>query len=289
MERTTPLSSGTFAKGKIPHVPRPSRRAAGAQLWLLTIDGERINARHQLAADGSRGVAIVVVHGFNGGLAKPAVRAVASGLGRHAGVLLLDLRGHGRSSGRSTLGDREIHDVEAAVAAARRLGYRQVVTCGWSMGASVVLRHAALAGGVDAVVAVSGPSAWYVTDTRPMRRVMWLVRTTAGRAVCRGLYGLRLGPVWTEPPESPLEVVGRVAPTPLLIVHGDRDHYFGVEHARALAAAAGEPTELWIVRGMGHAEAGASPELLDRIGGHVRTVLSRSDEPDLRAGERTTG
>jgi len=39
----------------------------------------------------------------------------------------------------------------------RDLGYEQVVTVGFSMGASIVLRHAGLIGGVDAAVSVSGP------------------------------------------------------------------------------------------------------------------------------------
>ena len=53
---------------------------------------------------------------------------------------------------------------------------------------------------------------------------------------------------------------------PLLVVHGDADHYFPVEHAEQLFAAANEPKELWIEPGFGHAEAAVTPDLLDRIG-----------------------
>ena len=45
-----------------------------------------------------------------------------------------------------------------------------------------------------------------------------------------------------------------IAPTPLLIVHGDRDGYFPVDHPRMLADAAGGHAELWLEPGMGHAE-----------------------------------
>lgn len=42
-------------------------------------------------------------------------------------------------------------------------------------------------------------------------------------------------------PARPLAVViGRISPIPLLIVHGDQDHYFPVEHPHALYAAARE-------------------------------------------------
>ena len=248
---------------------------------MATSDGEQLAAVHVPrpaqpgVSEGSRDVAIVVAHGFTGSMERPAVQSVARGLSPYAGLLLFDFRGHGASSGLSTMGDVEVLDVNAAVAAARDLGYRDVVTCGWSMGSSVVLRQAGLYGGVDAVIAISGPSRWYVRDSIPMRKLMWLVETKPGRAVARRAYNLRLGDAWTEDPESPLEVVGKIAPTPLLVVHGRDDRYFGVDHAQALYAGAGTPSELWLVDGFGHAEAGATPELLDRIGAHVDVMLGR--------------
>jgi fermentation-respiration switch protein FrsA (DUF1100 family) len=77
---------------------------------------------------------------------------------------------------------------------------------------------------------------------------------------------LRLGEPWGTPPPSPLEVVHLIAPTPLLLVHGDRDHYFPLEHARTLAQAAGPAAASWVVPGFGHAESGATAPLVERIG-----------------------
>ena len=65
-------------------------------------------------------------------------------------------------------------------------------------------------------------------------------------------------------PEAPHEVVGSIAPTPLLIVHGDADHYFPMRHVDLLAAAA-QAAQLWVEEGMGHAETATSPDLVDRI------------------------
>lgn len=255
-------------------------------LTLTTVDGERLSAMHlpraadapDAAADGlADGLAVVLAHGFTGSIRRPAVLAAAERLSRHAAVLAFDFRGHGRSTGLSTLGDREVLDVDAAVAAARSQGHRKVVTCGFSMGASVVLRHAALHGGVDAVVAVSGVSRWYYKDTPPMRRLHWLVERRLGRLVARRFFGTRISPVgWDPVPEAPLEVIGRISPVPLLIVHGDRDPYFPVDHAEALAAAAGQPVELWVVPGFGHAEAAITPELLDRIGLALPDLVGRA-------------
>ncbi|MGB9378502.1 MAG: alpha/beta fold hydrolase [Mycobacteriales bacterium] len=252
---------------------RTGAPAAGAEtISLMTSDGVRLHALHAAAGPGAAGdLAIVFGHGFTGSTRKPAVRRVISALRGHGAVVAVDFRGHGRSGGLSTLGGTEILDIEAAVRWARAAGYLRVATVGASMGGSIVVRHAALYGGIDAVVCVSAPSRWYVRDTVPMRRVHWLVEQRLGRLVSRALLRIRLARRWDEVPESPMEVVGRIAPTPLLIVHGDHDAYFTAEHPAALADAAGEPAELWMIEGFGHAEAAMSVELADRIGRWVAT------------------
>lgn len=217
-------------------------------------------------------------HGFTVSSRTPSVRRVAARLARHGGVLAVDFRGHGRSGGRTSVGDLEVLDVDAVVALARRLGYRRVATVGFSMGGAVVVRHAAGAPTgagvapvqpVDAVVSVSAPSRWYIRDTVPMRRVHWLLESRSGRLVAAAVLRTRIGRQWVDVPESPVEVAGRIAPTPLLVVHGDSDGFFGVGHGRALAAAAGDGAELWEVPGFGHAEGAVTPGLVDRIAGWV--------------------
>jgi pimeloyl-ACP methyl ester carboxylesterase len=215
------------------------------------------------------GTAIVVAHGFTGSVDRPAVRRAAVVFAQRAAVITFSFRGHGRSGGRSTVGDREVLDLVAAVEWARSLGHDRVVTLGFSMGGSVVLRHAALHRGpsearTDAVAAVSAPARWYYRGTAPMRRMHWVVTHFTGRLV--GRYGLRTrihGRDWDPVPLSPVESVPLIAPTPLLVVHGDRDSYFPLDHPRMLAAAG--PAELWVEPGMGHAENAADEELLGRL------------------------
>ncbi|MEV1064715.1 alpha/beta fold hydrolase [Streptomyces sp. NPDC050263] len=212
--------------------------------------------------------AFVMAHGFTGDVDRPQVRRVAAALARHGAVVTFSFRGHGRSGGHSTVGDREVLDLAAAVEWARSLGHARVATVGFSMGGSVVLRHAALhPGTVDAVVSVSAPARWYYRGTPPMRRVHWLITRPEGRLV--GRYGFRTrihGRDWDPVPLSPVEAVPRIAPTPLLIVHGDRDGYFPLDHPRTLAEAAAGHAELWVEPGMGHAEHAADDGLLARIG-----------------------
>ncbi|MDQ0991679.1 pimeloyl-ACP methyl ester carboxylesterase [Streptomyces sp. V3I7] len=245
--------------------------------FLRTADGVAIDAVYEpvpASYGGSPPPAeapvFVIAHGFTGDADRPHVRRAARVLARYGAVVTFSFRGHGASGGRSTVGDREVLDLAAAVAWARELGHARVVTVGFSMGGSVVLRHAALhrgPGGVDAVVSVSAPARWYYRGTAPMRRLHWLITRPEGRLV--GRYGLRTRihhRDWDPVPLSPVEAVPAIAPTPLLVVHGDQDAYFPLDHPRTLAAAAGEHGELWVEHGMGHAEHAADDALLARIG-----------------------
>lgn len=224
-----------------------------------------------------------MAHGFTGSAANPHVRAICAHLDESGlGVLAPDLRGHGRSGGVSTVGADEIHDIAAAVAWLRRAGYRHVAVLGWSMGGSTVLRYAGLGGDADAVVSVSSPGHWYERGTRTMRVVNWVCETHTGRILCRLARGTRLAPSgWVHLPESPLELVAHIAPTPLLIVHGDADHYFPRRHVDVLAAAAPQAT-VWIEEGMGHAETATTPELTARVAAWLRKAVEPSSAPRAR-------
>lgn len=253
---------------------RPVLPPGTRPLAVDTEDGVRLTGLHLPAArprplrPGERGLTFVVAHGFTGGAHRRCSLRVAGWLRPFGDVRALDFRGHGGSGGGTTVGgDGELRDLDAAVRAAREDGADAVVTVGFSMGGGVALRQAALGRHrPDAVVSVSAVARWYVRETRPMRRVHRLLETATGRLVGTRLLGLRLGEPWDEVPVSPLEAVAAVAPTPLLLVHGDRDEYFPVEHFRALARAAGPAAATLVVPGFGHAENGITAPLVERIG-----------------------
>lgn len=237
---------------------------------LTTSDGVPIHAEYWPAP----GLAYVVGHGFTGSTRIPRVRRICRQLAETgAAVLALDFRGHGRSGGRSTVGELEVHDLAAAVTFLRGKGHEPVAVLGWSMGGSAALRYAGLGGDVDAVASISSPGHWWERGTTSMRLLHWAVETRPGRLATRLMTRTRLGPSgWHPLPESPVEVVAAIAPRPLLIVHGDADRYFPVHHGRALAAAA-EGCEFWLESGMGHAESATTPQLVARIDEWVRKVL----------------
>ena len=250
---------------------------------LITGDGERIFATHwpALGAPAGRagsegGLCFVFVHGFTQHHRTVKAATIIAGLREAGGVIGIDMRGHGRSSGVSVLAKDEIHDVDAAVAWARRLGYASVVPVGFSLGGAVVIRQASEGREpVEATVAVSAPAFWGYRGTPIMRWVHQGYVTRLGRALIRTGRRTRVATpaAWPEPwPATPAEAAATIR-TPLLVVHGDRDHYFPLEHPKLIAheaQAAGTEVELWIEPGMAHAESATTPELVARIVGWVR-------------------
>jgi pimeloyl-ACP methyl ester carboxylesterase len=115
------------------------------------------------------------------------------------------------------------------------------------------------------VAAVSAPARWYYQGTVPMRRLHWVVMKPLGRVVGRIGLKTRIDPnEWTDVPLPPVAAAERLT-VPLLVVHGDADPYFPLDHPRSLREAA-PGGELWIEPGFGHAENAAPEALLERVG-----------------------
>ena len=117
----------------------------------------------------------------------------------------------------------------------------------------------------------------------------FLVGSRVGRWFVRERMGVRLDlSTWPEEnapdrfdvqPLDPVQCVRAIAPIPSLLVHGERDDYFPVEHGQRLFDSASEVAEhrttLWVKRGMGHAEAATTPELVAEIAQWIRQEAAR--------------
>ena len=62
-----------------------------------------------------------------------------------------------------------------------------------------------------------------------------------------------------------MDVIGQIAPAPVVVVHGEDDQLFAPDHARALYEAANEPRHLLLGSRFGHAETGLTPRFAQRL------------------------
>ena len=243
----------------------------GEELTAETDDG--VGLAVVTYGDAAADTALVFAHGFSMSSADRRLSAVAQAVARPGRrVYSFDFRGHGRSGGSSTLGDREVLDLDAVIRVARGRGHARVVVVGASMGGFVALRHAGLVGGEDAVVTVSAPATWGVARRLRARALVKAVNSGFGRRVLSA-RGTRVHhPLPDEPPRSPSELAADIR-MPVAVVHGDHDPYVPVGDALQLYDALGGPKWLTVLSGFGHAEAAYSPAFATVLDGLVETVL----------------
>ncbi len=195
----------------------------------------------------SNGAAVVLVHGFGDNREELAFEAQALAA-KGFGVLLIDLRAHGRSEGeRTTYGDLERGDVRAAMTVLG-LPPGRIGLLGFSMGSTAVARAAALKPHPGAVMLAGATTSATAFCADEAKGWGWF-----DGPICLGVMrhdGLDV---------EGLSVVSRVRElegTPLLIVHGELDPLVPVLRARQLFDAAGEPKRLLVIDGGVHGHYG---------------------------------
>jgi pimeloyl-ACP methyl ester carboxylesterase len=250
----------------------PRYRAPALPLRLRSADRTRLAA---VWVPGPRDAiaSVVVAHGFSNSSRSLEVHAAVGQLATWAHVVAFDLRGHGRSAGRSTMGVAEPADVAAAVVAARALApARPVVALGVSLGGAAALLAAGTGTGVAGVVSVSAPAWRDLTSPAGVRLAAWS-SSRRGRAALLALSGTRIDPAAGEPGDL-RSAVAAISPGFVVIAHDPHEGVFGPEHAEALFAWAGEPKALWWVPGGGHGRSMLTPALLERVRLEVRERLA---------------
>ena len=239
-------------------------------LRVPTEDGVELAAR----VDGpdAASVALIMAHGFSmtsNDRRLVAVATLLSEAGR--AVYTFDFRGHGHSGGTSTLGDLEILDVDAVVRLARARGHERVVVVGASMGGFVALRHAALIGGVDAVVAISTPAVWGMSSRLRGRALVAAVHNRVGRRVLSA-RGTRVDHPVRGAPTSPADLAPQIT-IPVALVHGDRDPYVPSDDAVLLHDRLGGYRRLVLLPGFGHAETAYNQDFVPLLDSLVDDLL----------------
>lgn len=242
------------------------------RLALLTADGVAL-AGASLQGPADAVATVVVVHGFTHSSRTPRIHDFARLLAHSLHVVVPDLRGHGDSQGRCTLGDREPLDVAAAVdwARATRPGL-PVVTVGISLGAAAALLHAGSHRGVAGVVAVSSPAWWGAWDTPSTKRVQAYATTKTGRIVAARVLRTRIADHCPGVPDASA-LAAAIAPAFTIVVADPADHYFSEEHPRAIFEWANEPKDMWLMPGTGHGTDLLTPVFADRLVGSLQARL----------------
>ncbi len=173
-------------------------------------------------------------------------------------VFLVDYRGYGRSEGKATMAG--VHtDALAAIDALFRMDEvdkDRVVVLGQSLGGAIAIYAVANSPHKARIKALVVDSAFSGYREIAREKVAQVSLFKPFRSPLACLVTDRYSPrLW----------IGRVAPVPVLVIHGDADRVVPPAHGERLYALAGEPKALWIVPGAGHIQAFASPDVRARL------------------------
>ncbi|HEX9037718.1 MAG TPA: alpha/beta fold hydrolase [Ktedonobacterales bacterium] len=220
---------------------------------------------------------ILGLTGYRG--AKSDLIGIGSALWRAGfNVLLFDYHGHGRGSAAPvTLGRRELRDAHAALDyVLRRLPGAHIGVVGYSMGAAVAILAAADRPEIRVVVADSPFATHADVISHAISRTLHMPGSpflTATDYFLERRAGYRSSDV------VPLHVVERIAPRPLLLIHGTADSTIPYSHTQRIYDAAGAPKELWLASGAEHCGAYFldRPAYCQRVIGFLANALEREE------------
>ncbi len=218
---------------------------------------------------------VIVLHGHGGCLDGDLHRAPAF---HEAGfnVFLFDFRAHGESEGRvASFGYLERRDVEGAVRWAGERSAGRIGLLGFSYGGIASMLGAPLCPEVSAVASDGGPVRMRTAIAArgiEWHFPRWFARSMAWLIIA--ITCIRLGVNLFR--YEAVRWVGRIAPRPILFIHGEDDSYCA--DFDDLWEAASEPKEAWRLPGVGHTKASeVFPEEFDRrVVGFFRRTLCGS-------------
>jgi pimeloyl-ACP methyl ester carboxylesterase len=256
----------SWLEGRVPvSVPADAHTLGLQTVEFSASNGATIRGWYIPSLNGS-GVILCHGSGSNRTSMLPHARALAQ---RGLGVLMIDWPGQGESDGVMRMGEPERQALHAAIDFMSRRGDvepERIGALGFSLGSYIVAQISALDGRVASVVlegafgdAKEQTGAQFANGGRLSSWAASLADRHAGFAseVLR-----------------PIDLVGRIAPRPLLVVAGDRDQDVPLELSRRVVTAAGPPALLWIIRGAGHGNyAERDPTYLSRLADHFVSTL----------------
>ena len=168
-------------------------------------------------------------------------------------LLVFDYRGYGQSAGRPNRAG-VFEDSCAALAylrSRRDIDPTRLLVLGQSLGGAqaMVVVGSGERQGVRAVVA---EASFYSYRS--------IVRDSIGRMPLLSFFKAPLSQILLNDDLSPADYVGKIAPIPLLLIHGTEDEVIPFHHSERLLARAGEPKTLWRIEGGNHTAAFISPD-----------------------------
>lgn len=100
---------------------------------------------------------VILAHGWFMTKNSNAFTQMANDFSKYYDVIVLDFRGHGKSSGKYTFGSKEVEDIKPIINYAKQ-NYKKVYLIGFSLGSLISVDYCSKNNNVDKLILVSAPT-----------------------------------------------------------------------------------------------------------------------------------
>jgi uncharacterized protein len=211
---------------------------------FTTADGVRISAWYLPPAPGNPWT-LLLAHGYasNRRMLLPEANLLAP---HGYGLLMIDFRAHGLSGdANSTIGDHERRDLTAALDYLQaQPETKKIGGIGFSMGSAALTMAAADDTRLEAVILEDGYAGY-------RDEIFYRARVFGPLSQLPALLAVRRMGVDIDE-MRPADALCRISPRPVLLVYGEHDLDVPLGTPQQMLDAACQPSELWIVPGIGH-------------------------------------
>ncbi len=183
-------------------------------------------------------------------------------------VFLFDYRGYGQSSGETgiTGSHQDINSALQWLLNKPGIDPKRIVVLGQSLGGALGSYALAQSGQSKHIQALILDSTFgnYQQIAREKLSNFWLT------------WPIQYPLSWTLPDNyNPIEIISNYSPTPILIIHGERDKIIPIHHGQQLFEAAGKPKTFWPVPNAEHISSLNQPVIRDKFVGYLKHILNR--------------
>lgn len=221
-----------------------------SEVTLITDDGVQLSGNYY-STDHQR--LVIILNGLFMSKDMGFKHTFCKKLSKKFDILNIDFRGHGRSSGLFTGGEKEILDIQAAVKFANDRRYESIGVIGFSFGGYMAIKGAALIPQIDSVATISAP--YSIDQKKPksfdQQGLVFLIEF--GRSLLQKILNVRYVdhlPEQLAELKTSLESLAQ----PVLVIHGDWDTVVPYDESQTIfQLAKGEKRFVKLDRGS-HAE-----------------------------------
>lgn len=148
---------------------------------------------------------------------------------KYSDILVMDFRGHGKSSGFYTFTSKETNDISAVIEFAQKY-YKTIYLMGFSLGAALSIIAASNNEVIQKIVAVSAPVCFEKIENKIWKKEAWL--PTLQKCELNRWFSIRPGLI-NGKKIKPIDVVDKIK-CPTLFIAGEKDPTVCCWHTQSL-------------------------------------------------------